>query len=187
MPVLIGQQSYKMFSALANPGQVVDLAFNEFESFPAAVTVPPGVAVELASDGLSVQPCQQTTTTFVPLGISVQNTARESQGAVGVTGYGVEGLSYQAGEMVRVLMRGRIFASWSGTTQTAFAYGTSGQPLHVWHSSTGANPQGVFTDAATSSVAGAEVAAAGSQFRVRQAQPGSGNIVELDVNLPGAV
>src|ERR1700690_193813 len=187
MTISIGQTTYTMFSSLADPGQVVDLAFNEFESFPAAAVVPPGVAVELAGDGLLCQPCQQTSTTFVPLGISVQNTAREGQGAVGVTGYGVQGLSYQVGEMVRVMMRGRIFAAWQGTTQTAFAYGTSGQPLHVYHSSTGANPQGVFTDAATATTAGAEIAAAGSQFRARQAQPGTGNIIEIDVNLPVAV
>ncbi len=175
-----GQSTYVEFSALANPGQLADLAYNEIVSFMAAEVINPGRAVEMASDGLSIQQAQQTSSTFAPVGVSILKTARESQGPAGVTGLGVEGLAYQPGEMVPVLMRGRIYAEWSGTTQTAF-----GMP-NVYHSSTLAATRGIFTDTGTSASAGVEVSNAGHQFRTRMALPGTGNIIELDVNLPGA-
>jgi len=178
--VVPGQSTYVEFSALANPGQLADLAYNEIVSFMAAEVINPGRAVEMASDGLSIQQAQQTSSTFAPVGVSVLKTARESQGPAGVTGLGVEGLAYQPGEMVPVLMRGRIYAEWSGTTQTAF-----GMP-NVFHSSTIATNRGIFTDTSPSTGAGTEVSNAGHQFRTRLALSGSGNIIELDVNLPGA-
>ena len=174
-----GQAVYNLFPTLAQPGQLSDLAYNEIQSFVAAEVIFPGRAVEIAADGLSVQQCQQTSTTFNPLGISVLKTAREGQGPLGVTGFsGVEGASYQVGEVVPVLMRGRIFAEWSGTTEVSFAV------PNVFHSSTIATNRGKFTDTATSAAAGVEVATAGRAFRIRLAQPGSGSLVELDVNLP---
>jgi hypothetical protein len=178
--VVPGQSTYVEFSPLANPGQLVDMAYNEIVSFMAAEVINPGRAVEMASDGLSIQQTQQTSTTFAPVGVAILKTARESQGPAGVTGLGVEGLAYQAGEMVPVLMRGRIYAEWKGTTQTAF-----GMP-NAYHSSTVATDRGKLTDAGTSAGAGTEIANTGHQFRVRMALTGSGNIVEVDVNLPGA-
>jgi hypothetical protein len=184
--VVPGQSTYVEFSPLANPGQLADMAYNEIVSFMAAEVINPGRAVEMASDGLSIQQTQQTSTTFAPVGVAILKTARESQGPAGVTGLGVEGLAYQPGEMVPVLQRGRIYAEWKGTTQTAFTSGASTGLLDAYHSSTVATDRGKFTDAATSAGAGTEVAHAGSPFRVRMALTGSGNIVELDVNLPGA-
>lgn len=178
--VIQGQQTYNQFPAFAQPGQLADLAYNEIVYFPAAEVIQPGVAVELAADGISCQQAQQTGSTFAPVGVSVLITAREGSGAVGITPYGVGGPQYNIGDSVPVLMRGRIYAAWQGTTQTAF-----GMP-NAFHSSTTPTTRGVFTDTATSTVAGSEVANAGHQFRVRQALPGSGNIVLLDVNLPGA-
>lgn len=180
MSVVQGQQTYTQFPAFAQPGQLADLAYNEIVSFPAAEVINPGRCVELAADGLSVQQTQQTSTTFAPVGISIERTAREGAGAVGVTAYGIGGPAYQIGEMVPVLMRGRIYAEWSGTTQTAF-----GMP-NAYHSSTVATNRGKLTDTATSSGAGTEVANAGHSIRVRQALPGTGNIVLVDINLPGA-
>lgn len=180
MSVTQGQTVYNQFPAFAQPGQLADLAYNEIAYFPAAEVIQPGRAVEIASDGISCQQAQQTSTTFNPVGVSVLLTAREGSGAVGITAYGVGGPQYNIGDSVPVLMRGRIYAEWKGTTQTAF-----GMP-NAYHSSTTATDRGKFTDAGTSSGAGTEVANAGHAFRVRQALPGSGNIVLLDVNLPGA-
>jgi hypothetical protein len=175
-----GQSTYTEFSALAQPGQLADCAYNEIVSFMAAETINPGRAVELASDNLSIQQCQQTSTTCTPRGIAIWKTAREGGGPDGLTAFSVEGLSYQAGEMVPVLMRGRIYAEWKGTTQTAFAM------PNIYHSSTIATDRGKFTDAGTSSGAGTEIANAGHQFFTRFALVGTGNIVEIEVNLPGA-
>lgn len=175
-----GQTTYNMFTAFGQPGQLADMAYAEIVSFPAAETIQPGRAVEIASDGLSVQMVQQTGTTFKPVGVSLLQTAREGSGAVGITAYGIGGPAYAAGETVPVLMRGRVYAEWKGTTQTAF-----GNP-NCYHSSTLAADRGKFTDAGTSAGAGTEVAAAGNPFRVRQQLPGTGSIVLLDVNLPGA-
>jgi hypothetical protein len=175
-----GQATYVEYQALGQVGQLIDCANREIVSFMAAEVINPGRAVEMAADGLSIQQTQATGTTFAPVGISILKTSREGQGADGLTGYGVEGVAYQIGEMVPVLMRGRILAEWKGTTQTAF-----GMP-NAFHSSTLAADRGKFTDTATSAVAGSEVAVAGHQFRVRFALTGSGSLVELDVNLPGA-
>lgn len=187
MPIIVGgQTTYPMFPAFAQPGQMADLAYAEVVTFFAAEQIFPGRCVELAADGLSIQQCQQTSTTFLPLGVVQLVTARDGTGAIGISPYGVGGPQYNAGDAVPVVMRGRMYAEWSGTTQTAFAYGTTGGVLHVFHSSTIALNRGKFTDTATSAGAGVEIAAAGSQFRVRQVLPGSGNIVLLDINLPGA-
>lgn len=185
MSVTQGQTVYNQFPAFAQPGQLADVTYNEVAYFPAAEVIQPGVMVELAADGISCQQVQDTGNTAGVstgvLGVSVLVTAREGAGAVGISPYGVGGPQYNIGDSVPVLMRGRIYAAWQGTTQTAF-----GLP-NVFHSSTTATTRGVFTDTATSAVAGSEVSNASHAFRVRQALPGSGNIVLLDVNLPGAV
>jgi hypothetical protein len=175
-----GQLTYPMFSAFAVPGQLADVAYNEIQSFPAAETIQFGRAVEMASDGLSVQQPQQTGSTFNPVGVSVLLTAREGSGPSGVAPFAVQGPQYNTGDILPVLMRGRIYAEWKGTTQTAFAM------PNVYHSSTLSADRGKFTDAATSTVAGSEIANAGHVFRTRQALTGSGNLVLIDVNLPGA-
>jgi hypothetical protein len=177
----IGQVTYQQFPSFAVPGQLADLAYNEVQSFPAAETIPPGRAVEMASDGLSVQLMQQTSSTVSGfVGFSVLLTARESSGPLGVSPFGVGGVSFQKGEMVPVLMRGRAYVEWKGTTQTNFSM------PNVYHSSTTATDRGKLTDASTSTSAGSEVANIGHYVRVRQALPGGGDIVLVDVNLPGA-
>ena len=180
----IGQVTYQQFPSFAVPGQLADLAYNEIQSFPAAEVINPGRMVELASDGISVQQVQDGNTSTTPpagvLGVSVLQTAREGQGALGVSPYGVQGVTYQVGEMVPVLMRGRIYAEWSGTTQTAFSM------PNVYNDDVSATNRGKFTDVTAGTSGGGDVCNAGHQFRVRQALPGSGSIVLVDVNLPGA-
>lgn len=190
MSVTQGQTSYANFPAFAQPGQLADLTYCEIQSFPAAEVINPGRLVELASDGLSCQQVQDAGVDTPPakmLGISLLQDAREGAGAVGIQAYGVGGLQYQIGDTVPVLMRGRVYAEWSGTTQPAFQNGANGSgALHVYSSSTTAANRGKFTDVAVSAVAGSEVSYAGQGIRVRQALTGSGNIVLLDINLPGA-
>jgi hypothetical protein len=182
MTVIQGQQTYNQFPAFAKPGQIASLTFNEIMSFPAAEEIFPGRMVEMAADGLSVQQVQGTGNNIpASVGIALLQTAREGSGAFGITGYGVGGPSYKVGDTVPVMMRGQVYAEWKGTTQTAF-----GMP-NVYHSSTLAADRGKITDAGTSAGAGTEISNTGHQYRVRQALPGTGEIVLIDVNLPGAV
>jgi hypothetical protein len=191
MPATIqGQQTYANFPAFAQPGQLADLTYCEIASFPAAEQINPGRVVELAADNVSCQQVQDAGATTPPakmLGISVLVTAREGAGAFNITPYGVAGPQYQIGDTVPVLMRGRIYAEWSGTTQTPFSNGVNGAGLlHLYSSSTVATNRGKLTDVAVSAGAGTEVLYAGQGIRVRQALPGAGNIVLVDINLPGA-
>jgi len=185
MTVIQGQQTYNQFPAFAQPGMLSDLTYNEIRMFPAFEVIQPGVLVELASDGLSCIQAQETGNTPIntQLGISVLLTAREAAGAFGLTPYGVGGPAYNIGDSVPVLVRGSIYAAWSGTTQHAFG----STQVNYYHSSTIATTRGVFTDAASSATVGSEVSVAPHAIRPRQALPGTGNIILLDVNFPGAV
>lgn len=182
--VIQGQQTYNQFPAFAQPGQLADLAYAEIVSFQAAEVIQPGRLLEIASDGLSVQQVREssadTSKGTVAVGISLMLTARESAGAYGITSYGVGGPQYNIGDVVPVLMRGRVYAEWKGTTQVAFT------SPNVYCSSTVATDRGKLTDATISASATAEIAPAGSPVRIRQILPGTGNIVLVDVNFPGA-
>lgn len=185
--VIQGQQVVNQFPAFAQPGQLADLANAEIQSFPAFAVIQPGRVLMMASDGLSVQMATQSsadvsfgTGTAGAVGVSLLQTARESAGAFGISPYGVGGPQYNIGDTVPVLQRGRVWGEWSGTTQVVMAM------PNVFCSSTVVTNQGKFTDAAISATAGSEVANAGHAFRIRQISPGTGNIVLIDVNLPGA-
>jgi len=182
MTVTQGQTAYNQFPAFALPGQLADLTYNEIRSYTAAEVIQPGRLLALASDGLSVQQVQETgdTTLTTLVGVSVLLTAREASGAFGITAYGVGGPQYNIGDTVPVLVRGAIYGEWKGTTQTGH-----GMP-NYYHSSTIVTDRGKFTDASISAGAGTEISNSGHAIRVRQALPGTGNIVLLDVNLPGA-
>jgi hypothetical protein len=190
MSVTQGQTTYTQFSALAVPGQLADLAYAEIVAFPAGEVIHPGRLVQLASDGLSCQEVRNSSASTPPtqvLGVAILQTAREGSGAVGITAYGVGGPNYILGETVPVLMRGRVYAEWKGTTQSAFVNGLNGSgALHVYASSTVATDRGKFTDASVSAGAGTEVAYAGQQMMTRQTLPGGGEIVLIDVNFPSA-
>lgn len=185
----IGQTSVTVFPATAQAGQLADLALNVIETFTAIEVINPGRFVEVASDGLSVQQVQgssssDTTGHFYKtcLGVSIMKTAREGAGASGVTAYGVGGPAYAIGDPVPVLRRGRIFAEWKGTTQPAF-----GQ-AQVYHSSTTADlaDRGKVTDAAVGQSAGSEVSYLPAGVLTRYKLPGTGPVVLIDVNFPSA-
>jgi hypothetical protein len=184
-----GQTTYNQFPAFALPGQLADLAGAEIQSFPAYAVIQPGRLLTMASDALSVQHAQQTSAdvsfggsvTAGAVGISLLQTARESAGAYGITGYGVGGPQYNIGDTVPVLQRGRVWGEWKGTTQVVMA-----TPNVYCSTGTAIADQGKFTDAVAAATTGHEVAACGSGVRIRQTSPGTGNIVLLDINLPGA-
>ena len=188
MPATIqGQQTYSQFPTFAVPGQLADLAYAETQSYPAYEIIQPGRVIMMASDGLSIQQAQQSTAdvsfgsgTAGAVGISLLQTAREGSGAYNITAYGVGGPQYNIGDIVPVLQRGRMYAEWKGTTQTVMAM------PNVYCSSTTATDRGKLTDASAAATSGSEVANAGHAIRVRQALPGSGSIVLVDVNFPGA-
>ena len=183
----IGQTSVTVFPATAQAGQLADLALNVIETFTAIEVINPGRFVEVASDGLSVQQVQGTSSSDTTghfyktcLGVSIMKTAREGAGASGVTAYGVGGPAYAIGDPVPVLRRGRIFAEWKGTTQPAF-----GQ-AQVYHSSTIATDRGKVTDASVGQGAGTEISYLPAGVLTRYVLPGTGPVVLIDVNFPSA-
>ena len=180
MTASIGQLTYSNLPAIAAPGMISDLVIPTIKSFIAAEQIFPGRLLELATDGVSCQQVQDTGS-GVPskvLGFSVLLTAREGLGAVGVAANG--GAVFNIGDVVPVLQRGALYAEWKGTTQTAYSM------PNVYHSSTIATDRGKLTDAGTNAGAGTEVSNTGNQIKLRAALPGTGNIVLVDVNLPGA-
>ena len=185
MTVIQGQQTYNQFPAFAQPGQIADLSYAEIASYPASEVINPGRLLMLYSDGLSVMQAQSTADTQLTtklMGVSCLITARESSGAFGITAYGVGGPQYNIGDSVPVLQRGRMYAEWKGTTQVAFSVA-----MNMYSSSTIATDRGKITDAVVSAGAGTEISLIGVGVRTRQTLPNTGNIVLIDVNLPGAV
>lgn len=181
MPQAIGQLTYSVFNPQASPGALGDFKYNSFDSFVANESINPGRAVEMAADGLSIEQVQKTTTTLPIIGFSMLKRAREGGGAVGVNAYGIGSVVFAQGEVVAVLQSGRIFAEWDPTsTQQAFA-----RP-NIMHSSTIATSRGIVTFTATSAGAGVEITQAPACVQTRQALPNTGNIVLIDVDLPGA-
>ncbi len=198
-----GQTTYNYRSNPAVAGMPFDTgdSANEIRSYPAAVAVPFGVAVELTSTG--VQPAQTATTGAPPakmIGISVYDPAREQSYPPGSTGVSTTG--YAVGEMVPVLVRGSIWVQGDGGGTWPATFGA----VNVWHSSDGTHNQGVFTMTAPATTAGAEIDTAAAWVSgftpFPTAQPGSdgawtgtftdgwGNtnkLFPLSVNFPGHV
>jgi hypothetical protein len=149
------QTAMNLRPAVALPGTPFDINYmaNDVLTFIASAIIPYGVAVELNSNG-TIQPAQTTTTGAPPaklVGVSVYDALREQNyppGAI-TPAYST---GYQVGEAVPVMTRGRIYVAYDGGGTW-----TNQGTLNVWHSSTGANPQGVFTFSATSITAGAEI------------------------------
>ena len=162
------QLNYNLEPLIGMPGMPFSPATsNVVESRPAYVAVPFGVAVELVVvAGVEyVQPLQDsgTTSSFLPAlyGVSMWDPAREQSLPVqGVNPGGIQTYSgYAANEMVPVMRSGTIYVQTDSATEQASwanAWPSLGQVL-VWHSSTGAHFQGVFTMLAASATAGAEI------------------------------
>ena len=188
------QLNYSLTTSPAQPGQLYDMNQSgaEIRSYPAKVAIPFGVLCEINSDG-TVQPVQDSTTgaSFKPLlaGVSMFKASKEmplpAVGALAAAGT----VQYAVGEMVPCVRRGTVWVQ--------FDFGGTwpvGGVVNVWHSSTGANPQGVFTLTAAQTTAGAEIdkappSMAGAYASLAGAYTDAwGNtqtMAVLDINLPG--
>ena len=155
------QLSYSQNAIIAQPGMAYDaeVSNRDVVSVIAATTIPFGTFCELNSSGLAV-PMQDSTTggsfvpeaigvcLFDPLGVEQQYT----QFAVPPSSAGSKASGYLTGMSVPFMRRGRIWVL-GDASGTATRYGA----INVHHSSTGANPQGVFTFLPVSATAGNEI------------------------------
>ena len=127
--------------------------------------IPPGTMCEFVSvSGQYVAfPLKDTgtTTSFLPklAGVAVLDAVGAEQSyvtyAVPNSGAGSTFAGYPKGMAIGFLQQGLIWVAWDGNTGTALPLpkGT----MQFWHSSTGANLQGVATTLAASATAGAEI------------------------------
>jgi len=202
------QTNYNLTPNAAQAGMPLsnDRSAMVIRSVRAGAVIPFGVLCETyaATDGtLLARPMQDpggtATSTYSPAlaGISLGDVfAAEMSYQVysvppSTTGSSVAG--YPIGYSVPFVARGGIWAAWDGNTATALPKNGS---INVWHSSTGANPQGVFTTKAQSSTVGGEIDAAGQYIQVWDPFAKSGaytdsfgnvnNVVAININLPGA-
>lgn len=155
------QLSYSQNAILAQPGMAFDLEATDRDvvSRVAAVNIPFGVYCELTAGGLA-QPMQDATTgaSFSPkeLGIAMFDPLGVEQAystfQVPASSTGSSASGWLKGMLVPFMRRGRIWVAGdaSGTNQI---YGA----INVHHSSTAANPQGVFTMLPVSATAGNEI------------------------------
>jgi hypothetical protein len=197
------QTQYNLDPIIGVPGMPFSPASSDVvESRPAAVFVPPGVAVELVivNGAECVQPLQDAGTagSFTPAlyGVSIYDPAREQAiPSLGVNPGGIDGKAgYAAGEMVPVMRSGRIYVQTDANASTwAAAWPSLGQ-VSVWHSSDGTHAQGVFTMLAASATAGAEIDLCPTSIigrdsgRVQSYTNGWGttfNLAVVEINLPG--
>lgn len=150
------------FNAIAGqPGMAFDAEASNRDvvSIEAAVNIPFGVACELNSSGLAV-PFKDSTTggSFAPkfIGVCLLDPLGVEQNYVtyqvppSTTGSTSSG--YLAGQLVPFMRRGRIWVL-TDAGGTFLSYGN----VNVWHSSTGAYDQGVFTFTAPQTTAGQEI------------------------------
>ncbi len=175
-----GQTTYNIFPVFAVPGQILDEEFNVIGSYCAASVINPGTAVELASDGVSIQMVQDTGDAALAtmVGVALLQTAREGAGEENLT-TSIGGAPWQPGDMVQVMTRGKVWGFWSGTTQVDLSI------PNIKHSSTVATLRGAFTDAVASASTGSEVSVGPAWINVVQVRAGTGNVVALAVNFPG--
>lgn len=93
------------------------------------------------------------------VGVSLMDVVGAEQAytpyAVPNAGAGSTFAGYPVGKSVPVMRRGRIWVLWDGNTGNALPSPMGS--MNVWHSSTGANPQGVATTRAVSTTAGGEI------------------------------
>ncbi len=197
-----------IYNLTPNPGQPGQPLSNDrfamkVRCVPAGVVIPFGVLCETytASNGqLLARPVQDTQTagSFNPplAGISMLDVVAVEMGYVpyavppstsfsGATGYPV-------GYSVPFVSSGGIWGSWDGNTGVALPLNGG---IQVWHSSTGANPQGVFTTKAAQTTAGAEIDGPFAYVQVFDPFAKSGaytdsfgnviDIVMLQIDLPG--
>ena len=155
------QTSYSFTAIPAQPGMAYDMeqSNRDVVSVICNANIPFGVLAELDGNGL-LQPVQDATTggsfkpalagitMFDPLGVEESYV----QFAVPPSGAGSTAVGWKKGMSVPVMRRGRIWVLGDASGNILRT-----GPINVWHSSTGANPQGVFTFQAASAAAGAEI------------------------------
>lgn len=141
---------------------------DEVVTYPASVQIMPGTLLELVTvSGVDkVRPAQSASGALKPL-VGVALYEDRYAPALGSTNN-----YFQAGDLVPVLRKGRVFAAWNGTTQASLA------TVNYEHSTT-TNPQGSFTDAATSVTAGSEIDLANGVRLVRNISSTTMCLVEL--------
>lgn len=155
------QLSYSQNAIVAQPGMAFDAeaSARDVVSAVAATNIPFGSYCEFTSTG-TVQLMQDSTTggsflpksagiaLFDPLGVEQAYTTF----AVPATTSGSSSSGWLKGMAVPLMRRGRIWVL-GDASGTQLNYGL----INVHHSSTGANPQGVFTFIAISAAAGNEI------------------------------
>lgn len=119
----------------------------------AATTLPQGAQISFASQGgaiytLAAALVAGTAVTLTSPYLGVTNAAT----AVTQYGTGSQASGWLKGMMVPLMRRGRIWAAWDGGGTV-----TRGGPVNLRHSSTGANPQGIFTFTAAQTTVGNEI------------------------------
>jgi hypothetical protein len=201
------QTTYNLTPNPAQPGQMLsnDRSASAIRTVPAGVVIPFGVLCEIyaASNGQALaRPVQDSGTagTFLPnlVGISLLDPFAVEQSyvtyAVPASTSGSTMVGYPIGYSVPFVYRGGIWGSWDGNTGVALGLGAG---IQVWHSSTGANPQGVFTTKAAQTTAGAEIDGPLPYLQIWDPFLKSGaytdsfgnviDIVALQINLPNLV
>jgi hypothetical protein len=134
----MAQTSFSVDSAVALPGQLADNGPHEVIEMVAAETIAPGrLVVYNASSGKCELPQSASLDLKLVLGVAMYE-ATNPQAVAG-------GFTYAAGDVVPILRKGRIYASFSGGTDTAYTF------ANVKHSSTTATDRGKFSASATSS------------------------------------
>lgn len=199
-----GQTTYNLNPNPAQPGQPSDAgrSSQRIVTVVAGVVIPFGVLCEtyVSSGKTLARPVQDSTTggSFVPtlIGFSVLDTVAVEQGyttfPVPPSGTGSSVAGWPVGYAVPFMRIGRIWAAWDGNVGVALV-GNGG--IQVWHSSTGANPQGVLTTKAAQTTAGAEIDGPFAYLNIWDPNLVSGaftdsfgntiNIVNVEINLPG--
>jgi len=168
---MAGQTSYAQNPVIGEPGQLFGTEYHDIVSYVASGTIPFGSVVELS--GGKVRVPQATGSTLTMKGVALQIVAKEQ--ALGAAASSIA-TTWVAGDVVPVLRKGRCFALWNGTTQS------DGLAPNVTHSST-TGSQGYFTDAATSTTAGSEIAAAPAGV-VLGPVTGQSTFCLVELNLP---
>ena len=164
--------AYTLLNTAAVPGLIEDGQDDVLVvSYVAASAIPYGLGVELDATGRAVR---------LPLGTG-QNIAQFA----GVSVYSPtdEPGGYQIGDVVRVLRRGRIAVT---TTGTAVAATDNQVVANINHSSTIATDRGKFTKTAVSAGVGTEIGtfANGNAMWTDPGATGISNLAWLELSLP---
>lgn len=160
----MSQTTYSLTPTVALAGQLADNGPHDIVSLPAGGTIPAGSLV-IFSAGTVILPNAATLASVV--GVALWKADKEAES------------DYAQYDMVPVLRTGRVYARFSGGTDTAYLQ------ARVNHPSTGATAstvQGVFTASATSATAGTEISVVPGAIWFREQTSSTLCLVELNLN-----